>query len=146
MNSIAKIFRRKEHTDSAGPVIGEPTNVNHDIHVSKNMVTGKLEGLPTAWLRQISYQITEQEKSQNPSAVVDAVKYYNYSMKKKEPEAFKLITEEDIDEETADMENFMQSRDAHKSKDSDICDEEQHKKNASHDDTYTRYKWHCRIL
>ncbi|GJQ77630.1 Pak3 [Trypoxylus dichotomus] len=138
MNSFAKIFRRKDHADSSGPVIGEPTNVNHDIHVSKNKVTGQLEGLPTAWLKQISYQITEQEKCQNPGAVVDAVKYYNYSMKKKEPESFKFITEEGIDEETADMENFMQSRDAHKSKDSDISDDEPQKKNLRSDETHSR--------
>ena len=124
--SIFKYFKKsKDNQDSNGPVIGNPTNVNHDIHVSKNAVTGQLEGLPSSWKKQIYHQITEDEKNRNPEAVMDAVKFYNYSMKKKDNEPFKLITKQAIEEETENIEKFMISKDAHKSKDSD-CDLSDH--------------------
>lgn len=121
MHSFRQLFKKKENHESSGPItIGTPTNVFHDIHVSKNKETGRLEGLPSAWQRQIQFQITETEKQQNPTAVVDAVKFYNYSMKKKDDmEPFKMITEDEIHEETKAIDRFMYSRDAHKSKDSD---------------------------
>lgn len=106
-------------------VIGKPTNVNHDIHVRKNEQTGQLEGLPSAWIRQIGNQITQDEQNRDPTAVFMAVKYYNYSIKKKEEggEVFKqIMTEEDIDEESKEIDNFMNSKDAHKSQ--DLIDDE----------------------
>ncbi|XP_022919329.1 serine/threonine-protein kinase PAK 3 [Onthophagus taurus] len=121
MNSFKKIFKKRESNESSSSIlinIGAPTEVKHDVHVSKNKETGKLEGLPQSWQRQIQFQITETEKIENPMAVVDAVKYYNYVMKKKD-EPFKLLTEDRINEETRAIDRFMYSRDAHKSKDSD---------------------------
>lgn len=121
--NFMKYFKKDLSREDSGPsVIGPPTNVMHDIHVSKNAETGQLEGLPMAWMRQIGKQITKAEQSNNPDAVLQAVKYYNYSMKKKEePQGFKLfITEQDIDEETEAMDLYMNSRDAHQSKDSDV--------------------------
>lgn len=119
--SFAKIFKRnKPREESVGPsVIGKPTNVNHDIHVIKNKTTGQLEGLPAAWLRQIGNLITEDEQTRDPTAVFMAVKYYNYSIKKKEEDnVFKqIMTEEDIDEESKEIDDYMNSKDAHKSKD-----------------------------
>lgn len=114
-----KLFKRESAREDNSPsVIGNPTNVQHDIHVIKN-AAGHLEGLPEAWIRQIGNQITKAEQSNNPDAVLQAVKYYNYSMKKKEPEPFKVfITEEEVIEETKAIDNFMNSRDAHQSKDS----------------------------
>lgn len=101
--------------------ISGPTNVQHDIHVCKNQITGQLEGLPDAWMRQIGTQISKDEQYTHPYAVLQAVKYYNYSIKKKEePETFKLfITENEVIKETEDIDNFMNSRDAHQSKDSE---------------------------
>lgn len=48
--------------------IGLPTNVTRGIHVSKNQLTGDLEGLPKAWYRLLKSQITEEEEYENPSA------------------------------------------------------------------------------
>lgn len=121
-----KLFKKDSPREDMGPsVIGPPTNVNHDIHVSKNKITGQLEGLPTAWMRQIGNQITKAEQSDNPAAVLQAVKFYNYSMKKKEePQGFKVfITERDIDEETEAMDKFMKAKGRHQSKDSDISED-----------------------
>lgn len=104
-------------------VIGIPTNVNHDIHVSVDAF-GNLDGLPSAWLRQIGTQITKDEQKNNPEAVRQAVKYYNYSMKKQEKGEMKhIITEKDIDEESKEIDQYMKSKDAHKSKDSDLSDD-----------------------
>lgn len=48
--------------------IGLPTNVKKGLHVSKNQVTGELEGLPKPWYRLLKSQITEEEEFENPSA------------------------------------------------------------------------------
>lgn len=120
MNNIVKIFgRSKQKEDNNGPsVIGRPTNVMHDIHVSKNKETGQLEGLPLAWQRQIGNLFTKAEQSDNPDALIYAVKYYNYSIKKKDDsEPFKpFVTEQDIDEESEAIDLYMNSDAAHESR------------------------------
>lgn len=113
--------KRKPKEEPVGPsIIGKPTNVNHDIHVIKNEKTGQLEGLPSSWLRQIGNQITQDEQNRDPDAVYLAVKYYNYSIKKKveEEDGIKhIMTEDDIAEESKEIDDYMNSKDAHKSKD-----------------------------
>lgn len=99
--------------------IGTPTNVVHGIHVSKNNITGDLEGLPKHWARVMDTLITQDEQQENPDAVYSAVKFYNYSIKKKDQlEPFKpFITEEAIHEESAEIENYM-TKTHYKSEDS----------------------------
>lgn len=99
--------------------IGTPTNVVHGIHVSKNNITGDLEGLPKQWQRVMDTQITQDEQQENPDAVYSAVKFYNYSIKKKDQlEPFKpFITEEAIHEESEEIENYM-TKTHYKSEDS----------------------------
>lgn len=64
-----KIFSRKEKKgEQTISEIGLPTNVVRGIHVSKNQVTGDLEGLPKAWTKLLKTQITEDEQAENPSA------------------------------------------------------------------------------
>ena len=53
----------------------------HDVHVSKNAVTGQLEGLPVAWKRQLDNQFSRSEQHEHPGAVLQAIKYYNYAIK-----------------------------------------------------------------
>lgn len=100
--------------------IGLPTNVIHDLHVSKNQVTGDLEGLPKAWQRIMNAQITVAEQTKNPDAAYQAVKFYNYSIKKKDnTEPFKpFITEQAIVEESEEIEKYLDLKQAHKSVDS----------------------------
>lgn len=116
-----KFFPRK--TREEGPsVIGHPTNVMHDIHVSKNKQTGQLEGLPESWRRLVGKQITQDEQTENPKAVLQAVKYYNYSIKKQggAAEPFKpFMTEKDCYDESEEIEKFMDSKEAHSSRESD---------------------------
>jgi p21-activated kinase 1 len=65
-----KIFNRKDKNkeNQIGFEIGLPTNVVRGIHVSKNQLTGDLEGLPKAWQRLLKSTITEDEQNENPSA------------------------------------------------------------------------------
>lgn len=111
----------KEKASKGGNImnIGTPTNVVHGIHVSKNNITGDLEGLPKQWQRVMDTLITQDEQQENPDAVYSAVKFYNYSIKKKDQlEPFKpFITEEAINEESAEIENYM-TKTHYKSEDS----------------------------
>lgn len=118
------LFTKRSHVkDNERQIseIGLPTNVVHDIHVSKNDTTGDLEGLPKAWLRIMNAQITQDEQHQNPDAAYQAVRFYNYSIKKKEnnTEPFKpFITEEAIHEESEEIDKYVNLKSTHKSEDS----------------------------
>lgn len=116
------LFGKRQIKDNERQIseIGLPTNVVHDIHVSKNHMTGDLEGLPKAWLRIMDSQITQDEQTKNPDAAYQAVRFYNYSIKKKDnPEPFKpFITEEAINEESEEIDKYVTAKSAHKSQDS----------------------------
>ncbi|XP_055684929.1 serine/threonine-protein kinase PAK 2 [Lutzomyia longipalpis] len=100
--------------------IGTPTNVVHGVHVSKNHLTGDLEGLPKQWQKVLNALITQDEQQENPDAVYQALKFYNYSIKKKDQtEPFKpFITEEAIVEESAEIDKYMNKNVQHPSADS----------------------------
>lgn len=109
--NIGKFFfgKAKTNNDEGPSEIGLPTDIKHSIHVSKNKETGQLEGLPEPWRRLIYNQITKDEQSENPDAVMHAIKYYNYSISKKDvQEPFKpIFTEKVINEESEEIENLM---------------------------------------
>ena len=87
--------------DRVASEIGQPFGIKHNIHVGYNPETGQIEGLPMPWIEWLSQaNIGKLEQSTNPKAVIDALKYYAHSVKKKatEPEGIKyLTTQEDID-------------------------------------------------
>lgn len=126
MKSIFGRKTAKDHDRNKISEIGLPTNVVHGLHVSKNKLTGDLEGLPKAWIRIMDASITHDEQSKNPEAAYQAVKFYNYSIKKKEQaEPFKpFITEDAIHEETESINQFLDMKNAHKSEDSIESSEE----------------------
>ena len=120
---IKNIFgsrRAKESERNKISEIGLPTNVVHGMHVSKNQLTGHLEGLPKPWIRMMDAMITHDEQSKNPEAAYQAVKFYSYSIKKKDAsEPFKpFITEDAIHEETESIDQFLDQKSTHKSEDS----------------------------
>lgn len=121
IKGIMGIFKRgsQPKEDRQISEIGLPTNVQHAVHVHKND-TGDLEGLPKSWQRIMDSQITQDEQNQNPDAAYQAVRYYNYSIKKKDnTEPFKpFITEEAIHEESKEMDKYLHQKSAHKSADS----------------------------
>lgn len=129
--SFYSLFKKKPHREestSTAAIIGHPTNVNHDIHVTVD-ANGALSGLPNSWIRQIGTQITKDEQQDNPLVVKQVLQYYNYSIKKQQDntngvQEFKhIITEEDIVEESKEIDQYMHSKDAHKSKDSDLSED-----------------------
>ncbi|ENN75262.1 serine/threonine-protein kinase PAK 2 [Dendroctonus ponderosae] len=121
--SLRDLFRRKKtREEPTAAIIGTPTNVNHDIHVSVTE-DGSLEGLPVSWIRQIGTQITKAEQNQNPEVVKKVLQFYNFSVKKhgvQGQEIKHIFTERDIAEESKEMDLYMKSKDAHKSKESNI--------------------------
>lgn len=121
---LKSIFGKKSQpkdTDRQISEIGFPTNVVHDIHVSKNNTTGDLEGLPKAWHRIMNSQITQDEQHQNPDAAYQAVLFYKFSMEKKdnnqEP-CKQLFTQQTINEESEEIDKYVHLKNAHKSQDS----------------------------
>lgn len=116
-------FKKKDQPISE---IGMPTNFQRHFHVSRNEETGVLEGLPAPWLRLMNGQISKDEQNKNPDAAYQAVKFYNYSIKKKENDAiFKpFITEEAIHEESKEIDNYVNYKNKHKSQDLDKSDDD----------------------
>ncbi|XP_067122077.1 serine/threonine-protein kinase PAK 1-like isoform X2 [Centruroides vittatus] len=87
--------------------IGKPFSVKHNIHVGCNPSTGEIEGLPDPWLRLLQQaNISKSEQTQNPTAVLQALKYYAHSIKKK-PEAKYLGTTETVEQESEEIENVI---------------------------------------
>jgi hypothetical protein len=73
MSFIDKIFGkdRSKKDGNKGEremVIGTPTNVVRGLHVSKNHLTGDLEGLPKPWQALLQTMITQDEQNENPDA------------------------------------------------------------------------------
>ncbi|XP_011189626.1 serine/threonine-protein kinase PAK 2 [Zeugodacus cucurbitae] len=121
--SLKGWFGRKKEPISE---IGNPTNFQRHYHVSRNEETGHLEGLPASWTRLMNAQITRDEQDKNPDAAYHAVKYYNYSIKKKDNEVFKpFITEEAIHEESKEIDNYVNYKNKHKSHDPDKSDDDE---------------------
>ncbi|XP_071449245.1 serine/threonine-protein kinase PAK 2 [Hetaerina americana] len=126
--NFGKIFSRKRPVTEGPSDIGHPTNVQHEFHVVKNTETGQLEGLPSAWIRFMDTQISKAEQNENPDAALQALKYYNYSIRKKPIEPFKpLVTKKVIEEESEEIENILggnerKGADGSPSKDQDRAD------------------------
>ncbi|XP_001980187.3 serine/threonine-protein kinase PAK 2 [Drosophila erecta] len=123
--SFTKWFKKKGGDGGSISEIGAPTNFQRHFHVSRNQETGDLEGLPAPWVRLMNSQITRDEQDKNPDAAYHAVKYYNYSIKKKENEVFKpFITEDVIHEESKEIENYVNYKNKHKSQDPEKSDDD----------------------
>lgn len=114
-HGLSRLFsRRSERSTQQATEIGLPTDVRQHVHVSKNHLTGDLEGLPAAWRRLVDAQLTLAEREDHPDAAYQAVKFYNYSIKKKEPiEPFKpLLTEEAFSEESRRIDQLLNDKNA----------------------------------
>ncbi|XP_046488164.1 serine/threonine-protein kinase PAK 2 [Neodiprion pinetum] len=119
--SITRLFTKKKNSNvEVVSEIGLPTNVTQNIHVTKNVETGQLEGLPDRWIQELDKQITKVEQSEHPAAALQAIKFYNYSIKKKPlEEVFKpFVTEKLIAEESQEIDKIL-SKKQYQSGDSD---------------------------
>lgn len=81
-------------------------------------------GLPKAWLRIMNSQITQDEQQKNPDAAYQALKFYNFSISMKKRDGpgeavFKpFVTEADIEDESKDLDNYVNLGVVHTSQDS----------------------------
>lgn len=83
--------------------ISAPYMVKHHFHVGFNQTTGDFDGLPPAWeLLLKGSTITKEEQKQNPEAVINSLKTFDKSIKKK-PSSQKFIkVAQSIGEESED--------------------------------------------
>ncbi|CAG2169212.1 unnamed protein product [Oppiella nova] len=89
--------------------IGTPFLVKHNVHVGLNPDTGKIEGLPTPWQNLLQEaNISQTEQLENPKAVLDALKVYNYSIRNKQEKW--IANQETIDQETDEIEHQLEGR------------------------------------
>ena len=79
------------------------------MHEGLFIVVGQLEGLPDPWIRLLNTQITKSEQNEHPTAALQAIKYYNYSIKRKpQEEVFKpFVTEDLIEEESQEIDKIL---------------------------------------
>uniref|UniRef100_T1IIB1 non-specific serine/threonine protein kinase n=1 Tax=Strigamia maritima TaxID=126957 RepID=T1IIB1_STRMM len=117
MASILNVFKRrnkkKRQTNhfSEGPSeIGAPFAVEHKIHVGFDSETREFLGLPEPWQRLLlASNITKIEQSQNPDAVLCALKFYAQSIKQNSNAIKVLTTKETLAEESAELDKCLPS-------------------------------------
>ncbi|GFO44962.1 serine/threonine-protein kinase pak [Plakobranchus ocellatus] len=64
--------------------IGEPFNVKRNYHVGFNKDKGEFEGLPESWAQLLqNSEISKKEQQENPEAVVNSLKTYTKSIKRR---------------------------------------------------------------
>jgi len=92
MSKISKFFSglgkkgsSNRNSDGSEMSIGAPTNVKHEWHVGFNADTNEFVGLPPAWDNWLqTSNISKKEQTQNPNAVINALKTYEKSMRNKD--------------------------------------------------------------
>lgn len=100
--------KKSAKKDSGASDIGIPFSVKHNIHVSLNPTTGNIEGLPDPWLKLLQQaNISKSEQCENPTAVLQALKYYVHSIKKKPGEVKFIATTKTVDEESQEIEDSL---------------------------------------
>ncbi|GFW43471.1 hypothetical protein TNCV_4768241 [Trichonephila clavipes] len=118
MSSMSSLFtklrssKKSSKKEQAPSEIGIPFSVKHNIHVGFNQDTGEIEGLPEPWLRLLQQaNISKTEQSQNPTAVLQALKYYVHSIKKKPCEVKFITTATTVDQESQEIEDSIAESD-----------------------------------
>ncbi|KAF0289926.1 Serine/threonine-protein kinase PAK 1 [Amphibalanus amphitrite] len=108
---LGKSLVHRRPKDEGPSEIGLPTNVTHTVHVGKNEA-GDLEGLPESWQSFIDRFLSKDEQKQNPDAAINALKLFNYSMKKPNQNVpFKpFITQDTINEELEEINHILDSK------------------------------------
>jgi len=72
--------------------IGQPFNFKQNFHVGFNPETGSFDGLPTPWQNMLNASdISKKEQRENPEAVVNSLKTYQKSLKRKSSNALKFM-------------------------------------------------------
>ncbi|XP_076435822.1 LOW QUALITY PROTEIN: serine/threonine-protein kinase PAK 3-like [Babylonia areolata] len=73
------------------PVISNPSNLVHTVHVEFDHLTGEFTGMPESWARLLqSANISEVEQKRNPQAVLDVLTYYDTSSKERQESKYMI--------------------------------------------------------
>ncbi|KAK6176912.1 hypothetical protein SNE40_015119 [Patella caerulea] len=93
----AKAKRSEKNSDSEMPgmSIGSPINVKHNIHVG--FKDGNFEGIPEVWKDLLKgSEISTEDQRKNPQAVINSLKTFQHSVKRKSStgQKFLLIAKE----------------------------------------------------
>ncbi|KAL4226104.1 P21-Rho-binding domain [Mactra antiquata] len=135
-----KASKKPSNSDGGSEMsIGTPYQVQHNFHVGFDKFTGNFEGLPPAWeLLLGSSNITKEEQKENPQAVINSLKTYSKSIKKKPQDRYLKVTkstddefDEEADERNSEPKVDFQSNDTVKSDDVFKKDEEKKEDNAT---------------
>ncbi|KAI5715573.1 hypothetical protein M8J77_018608 [Diaphorina citri] len=74
--------RSTRRPEAEKPVISNPTNFEHTVHVGFDAHTGEFTGMPEAWARLLmSSNISKLEQKKNPQAVLDVLNWFDNSTK-----------------------------------------------------------------
>ncbi|KAK6195744.1 hypothetical protein SNE40_001105 [Patella caerulea] len=86
-----KGYKTAKQKENEKPVISEPKNFEHMVHVGFDCHTGEFTGMPESWAKLLqSSTITKSEQKKNPQAVLDVLNYYDSSSKEKRESKYML--------------------------------------------------------
>lgn len=111
LNKLKPGGKKKSGSSAATPPkilgsdIGQPFEVKHHIHCNYDRSTGKIVGLPPAWIKLLeTSNISNSEQSENPEALIDVLNFYSESMNKSSNKF--IATQETINKHIHDT-NFV---------------------------------------
>ncbi|BFZ08985.1 hypothetical protein BsWGS_12024 [Bradybaena similaris] len=135
MQSLKGFFRKPKSSTSssksgggdeeASLTIGEPFNVKRNYHVGFDKDTGDFVGLPDSWAQLLSKSdISKKEQRENPEAVMNALKTYTRSIKRRPSTAKFMVVASSIKEIDENLEDDRSSFGSEKSQEAKNSEED----------------------
>lgn len=113
ISSTKKPKKKRQSEDEDVMTISGPMNVKHEWHVGFDSSTGDFKGLPPSWAQWLqNSNISKTEQTQNPNAVLNALKVYEKSVKRQDHNKFMGTNSvgEAIDEGDVEDDDSQKSR------------------------------------
>uniref|UniRef100_A0A8W8ITX6 non-specific serine/threonine protein kinase n=1 Tax=Magallana gigas TaxID=29159 RepID=A0A8W8ITX6_MAGGI len=83
----------KKLKENEKPIISNPSNFEHTVHVGFDPHTGEFTGMPESWAKLLSQSnISKMEQKKNPQAVLDVLNYYDATNKEQQEPKMKYMT------------------------------------------------------
>ncbi|XP_048746908.1 serine/threonine-protein kinase PAK 3-like isoform X2 [Ostrea edulis] len=88
-----KSSNAKKLKENEKPIISNPSNFEHTVHVGFDPHTGEFTGMPESWAKLLSQSnISKMEQKKNPQAVLDVLNYYDATNKEQQEPKMKYMT------------------------------------------------------
>lgn len=88
-----KSSNSKKLKENEKPIISNPSNFEHTVHVGFDPHTGEFTGMPESWAKLLSQSnISKMEQKKNPQAVLDVLNYYDATNKEQQEPKMKYMT------------------------------------------------------